>query len=76
MAPIITLGSARHRWDPHLHPPGILLSDQFAGKMENNLNRVEESFPIVEAPGVTDYFCLQTYGEVRNKKAAGRLPHV
>jgi ABC-type lipoprotein export system ATPase subunit len=69
-------GSEWRRWDPHLHAPGTLLSDQFGGDWEKYLRRVESSSPTVQALGVTDYFCIQTYREVRKRKAAGRLPKV
>ena len=69
-------GSAWHRWDPHLHAPGTLLSDQFGGNWEKYLQRIEMASPPVHALGVTDYFCIQTYREVRRRKAEGRLPSV
>src|SRR5260370_13609309 len=69
-------GSEWRRWDPHLHAPGTLLADQFGGDWEKYLRRVESASPTVQALGVTDYFCIQTYREVRNRKAAGRLPLV
>ena len=59
-------------------PPrsGTLLSDQFGGDWEKYLRRVESASPTVQVLGVTDYFCIQTYQEVRKRKAAGRLPQV
>ena len=38
-------GSRWHRWDPHLHAPGTLLADQFAGDWEAYLSAVENSDP-------------------------------
>ena len=69
-------GSEWHRWDPHLHAPGTLLSDQFDGNWDAYLERIELAAPPIDALGVTDYFCIQTYREVRRWKAAGRLPMV
>src|SRR5437870_5926850 len=69
-------GSVWQRWDPHLHAPGTLLSDQFNGDWEAYLSAVEKSTPRVQALGVTDYFCIQTYREARKRKATGRLPDV
>jgi hypothetical protein len=69
-------GSLWHRWDPHLHAPGTLLSDQFKGDWDAYLAAVDESSPLIEALGVTDYFCIETYREVRRRKAAGALPRV
>ncbi|HET6844347.1 MAG TPA: AAA family ATPase [Candidatus Angelobacter sp.] len=69
-------GSRWHRWDPHLHAPGTLLADQFAGDWEAYLTAVENGAPVIRALGVTDYFCIQTYKEVRKRKDAGRLPNV
>src|SRR5690348_14387908 len=69
-------GSLWHRWDPHLHAPGTLLNDQFGGDWEAYLTRIESADPRIEALGVTDYFCIDTYKEVRKRKAAGRLEGV
>lgn len=69
-------GSIWHRWDPHLHAPGTLRNDQFNGDWEAYLQRIELSSPPVRALGVTDYFCIRTYREVRRRKAAGRLREV
>src|SRR5580693_6172869 len=66
-------GSIWHRWDPHLHAPGTLLNDQFGGDWESYLKKIETSEPRIEALGVTDYLCIDTYREVRSRKAAGRL---
>src|ERR1035437_10376217 len=69
-------GSMWHRWDPHLHAPGTALSDQFEGDWESYLSSIETSEPRVRALGVTDYFCIQTYKEVRRRKDGGRLRNV
>ena len=69
-------GSVWHRWDPHLHAPGTLLTDQFKGDWEAYLRKVETSFPPIRALGVTDYFCIRTYQEARKFKEKGRLPGV
>jgi len=69
-------GSLWHRWDPHIHAPGTLLSDHFNGDDEAFLLRIERSSPAVEALGVTDYFCIRTYQNVRRYREAGRLPGV
>ena len=61
-------GSIWHRWDPHVHAPGTLLSDQFNGDWEGYLSAIEKSDPIIRALGVTDYFGIQTYKEVRRRK--------
>jgi energy-coupling factor transporter ATP-binding protein EcfA2 len=70
------IGSEWHRWDPHMHAPGTLLSDQFDGNWEAYLTAIENSSPSVRALGVTDYFCIQTYQQVRKHKVAGRIPQV
>lgn len=69
-------GSEWRRWDPHLHAPGTLLNDQFGGDWESYLKRIENASPPVQALGVTDYFCIETYRRVRTRKAEGRLPEV
>jgi ABC-type lipoprotein export system ATPase subunit len=53
-----------------------LLNDQFGGNWESYLGRIEKSDPKIEALGVTDYFCIDTYKEVRKRKAGGRLKDV
>jgi hypothetical protein len=67
-------GSVWHRWDPHLHAPGTLFADQFGGDWEAYLAAVEKSDPPITALGVTDYFCIQTYKEVRKQKDGGGFP--
>jgi hypothetical protein len=69
-------GSIWHRWDPHIDAPGTLLADQFGGDWEAYLTAIEDSDPRILALGVTDYFCIHTYKEVRKRKAAGRLQDV
>lgn len=75
--PLIRRGSEWHRWDPHLHAPDTLLSDQFSGDWEGYLTAIETAEPVVRALGVTDYFCIRTYQRVREQKERhGRLPRV
>src|SRR5712692_2107867 len=69
-------GSLWHRWDPHLHAPGTLLSDQFGGDWNSYLRRIETATPPVRALGVTDYFCIETYRRAQAYKSAGRPPDV
>jgi energy-coupling factor transporter ATP-binding protein EcfA2 len=66
-------GSLWHRWDPHIHAPGTLRNDQFKGDWETYIGLIEKSTPRVEALGVADYFCIETYKEVRRRKREGRL---
>lgn len=69
-------GSSWRRWDPHIHAPGTLLNDGFKGDWETYLARIEKATPVVEVLGVTDYFSIRGYREVKERKAAGRLPSV
>jgi hypothetical protein len=70
-------GSIWHRWEPHIHAPGTLLSDQFNGDWDGYFTAVEKSEPTIRALGITDYLCLETYKEVlRRKKLEKRLPDV
>ena len=64
------------RWDPHLHAPGTLLADQFGGDWDEYLRRTESAAPSIQALGVTDYFCIRTYREVKKRKAEGRLSKI
>jgi energy-coupling factor transporter ATP-binding protein EcfA2 len=66
-------GSLWHRWDPHLHAPGTLLTDQFKGNWTAYLDRIKNSSPLVRALGVTDYFSIGTYRSVRQQFVKGEL---
>ena len=68
-----TRGSLWHRWDPHLHAPGTLLTDQFKGNWIAYLDGIKDSSPPVKALGVTDYFSIGTYQSVRQKFRNGEL---
>ena len=69
-------GSLWHRWDPHLHAPGTLLTDQFKGNWTAYLDGIKDSSPPVKALGVTDYFGIGTYQSVRQKFRKGELGQV
>jgi energy-coupling factor transporter ATP-binding protein EcfA2 len=64
-----------HRWDPHLHAPGTVLNDQFKGgdNWERYLAALESASPSIRALGVTDYYVLDSYERVLERKRAGRL---
>jgi ABC-type lipoprotein export system ATPase subunit/gamma-glutamylcyclotransferase (GGCT)/AIG2-like uncharacterized protein YtfP len=69
-------GSAWHRWDPHIHTPGTINNDQFNGDWDGFIKAVETSDPVVTALGVTDYYSLESYREVRRRKSAGALANI
>jgi hypothetical protein len=69
-------GSEWRRWDPHLHAPGTLLGDQFGNDWDSYLSQIEQAQPAVQALGVTDYFCIRGYRQVREHVRRGRLPGV
>lgn len=71
-------GSLWHRWDPHIHTPGTILSDHYpaADGWEQFLSRIETSDPPVRALGITDYYSTATYEQALVHKAAGRMPNV
>jgi hypothetical protein len=69
-------GSLWNRWDPHIHCPGTLLNNQFSGDWEGYLGRIESLEPRIRALGVTDYFGLEGYRQVKARKSAGRLAEV
>lgn len=60
-------GSIWHRWDPHIHTPGTALNDQYIGETawSTFLDRIESADPPIPALGVTDYFSIDRYIEVR-----------
>lgn len=71
-------GSMWHRWDPHIHTPGTVLNDQYAGPdpWDTFLGAVETSSPPIRALGITDYFGIERYEQVVDQKRRGRLPSV
>lgn len=75
---ILKKGSLWRRWDPHIHSPGTILNDQFAGEdpWEDYLSALESCSPVIEAIGLTDYYLLENYEKVVAEKANGRLSKV
>lgn len=72
-------GSRWLRWEPHIHAPGTVLNDQFKGadNREQYLTKIEAASPTIRALGVTDYYLLDTYQEIREAKYRdGRLKDV
>ncbi len=68
-------GSVWHRWDPHIHAPGTVLNDQYSGDdpWEQFLTLVEKLAPPIRAIGITDYYNLDCYEAVLERKKQGRL---
>ena len=73
---MLTRGSEWRRWEPHIHAPGTVMNNQFSGlnAWHDYLTALEEATPVIETIAVTDYYVTDTYEEVLNHKAAGRLP--
>jgi hypothetical protein len=71
-------GSTWHRWDPHIHAPGTIFNDGYRGvdAWEQFLTHVEKSDPSIRALGITDYFSVDVYQTVVEKKKQGRLAGV
>ena len=71
-------GSIWQRWDPHIHAPGTVLNDQYSGQnpWEQFLTLVENSNPPIRTLGVTDYYSLDCYEAVLERKKQGRLTNV
>ena len=71
-------GSLWHRWDPHIHTPGTMLNDQYAGNdpWGDFLSSIEAASPAIRALGITDYLSIEAYEEVVQRKRAGHLPGV
>jgi len=68
-------GALWNRWDPHIHAPGTILSDQYKGSdpWEEFLSRIENSDPLIRALGITDYYSIAVYEQVLEKQRNGRL---
>jgi len=71
-------GALWNRWDPHIHAPGTILSDQYKGSdpWEEFLSRIEKSDPPIRALGITDYYSIAVYEQVLEKQHSGRLSGV
>ncbi|RWA98232.1 TrlF family AAA-like ATPase [Mesorhizobium sp.] len=72
-------GSRWLRWEPHIHAPGTVLNDQFKGTdtREEYLAKIEAATPAIRALGVTDYYLLDTYEQIREAKYRdGLLPGI
>jgi hypothetical protein len=76
MTTLPSAGSQWHRWDPHLHAPGTLLNDQFKGNWATYVAGINTAIPVVKALGVTDYFCIRAYREVKSRWLAGDFPNI
>lgn len=75
---MLNRGSEWRRWEPHVHTPGTVLNNQFAGAdpWDDYLTILEASTPAIGAIAVTDYYVTDSYEEVLRHKTAGRLPNV
>ena len=71
-------GSEWRRWDPHIHSPGTTFEDRFGGdgSWEEYIARIETATPSIEALGVTDYFRLDGYKHIWERKKSGQLKSV
>lgn len=74
---MLNRGSEWRRWEPHIHAPGTVMSNQFSGPnaWEDYLTALEQAMPIIEAIAVTDYYVTDTYREVLRHRDGGRLPN-
>ena len=72
----LSRGSEWHRWDPHLHTPGTAINDQFHCTWDEFVSSVNAAVPVAEALGITDYFSIHNYVEVRKRWVAGELANV
>ena len=75
---MINSGSQWHRWEPHIHAPGTVLNDRFAGgdPWAVYLTQIETKTPLIRALAVTDYYLTDLYEQVLQHKEEGRLSNV
>ena len=68
-------GSLWRRWEPHIHAPGTVLSDQYPKEngWELYLHALETVSPPIRAIGVTDYCITRSYERMKVEKEKGRL---
>lgn len=69
-------GSRWQRWDPHIHTPGTLFNDQFAGNWDEYLRCIDTADPAVVALGIADYCVPRGYSEFRRRWQAGAAANV
>lgn len=70
-------GSTWNRWEPHIHTPGTVLSDQYgAADLETFCQAINQCDPPIRALGVTDYLSIDRYEDIITLKNAGKLPGV
>lgn len=69
-------GSEWLRWDPHIHAPGTLMADRYAGDWAGYFSAIGSADPAPSALGITDYFTLAGYKEFRTRRQPGQLPSV
>ena len=69
-------GSAWHLWDPHIHTPLTILSNQYGGDWEGYLCAIEEASKRPIALGITDYYTLRSYEKFLAYQHEGRASNV
>ncbi len=73
-------GAEWRKWDLHIHSPLSILSNQYP-KLSNAEPDWESFLQKLESldlavVGITDYFTIEGYKEVRRLKEAGRLSNI
>jgi ABC-type lipoprotein export system ATPase subunit len=70
-------GSTWNRWEPHIHTPGTVLSDQYGSvELDEYCDVISKCDPPIRALGITDYLSIDRYEEITKLKSAGKLPGV
>ncbi len=77
---MLSRGSEWRKWDLHIHSPASALNNQFpkkdgAADWDAYLSALE-GLADIPAIGITDYFSIDGYKEVRKAKQAGRLGNI
>jgi ABC-type lipoprotein export system ATPase subunit/predicted nucleic acid-binding Zn-ribbon protein len=68
------------KWDLHIHTPATTLNNEF--RVESGKDDWDEYLKMIEADqnvvvlGITDYFGMQGYNEIIEKKNSGRIPNI
>lgn len=65
------MGSAWRRWDLHVHAPGTKLNNAYGGTDEATWDRFIDELEAspVTVFGITDYFCCDTFFELKERYA-------
>ncbi|MFD2706777.1 TrlF family AAA-like ATPase [Salibacterium lacus] len=70
-----TQGSTWNRWDLHIHSPYSILHNEFNNDWDSYIDRLND-LEDIKAVGITDYYSIDGYKEVKKYKEDGFLNNI